>query len=112
MAKECPLWHAGLAMSTYEGSERLKDFFVVTSLSSDKQGAVYISTMEARKVGKQSSDRIDTVSLHGAVLDISSDTYTCTTEIHRAFFLLNPTQAVCSKEDPLSLLTPTYTVCS
>ncbi|KAK9908388.1 hypothetical protein WJX75_007144 [Coccomyxa subellipsoidea] len=39
----------GLAMSTYEGSERLKDFFVVTSLSSDKQGAVYISTMEARK---------------------------------------------------------------
>ena len=45
-------WHAGLAMSTYEGSERLKDFFVVTSLSSDKRGAVYISTMEARKVGE------------------------------------------------------------
>ena len=50
-ADRCLLWHAGLAMSTYEGSERLKDFFVVTSLSSDKQGAVYISTMEARKVG-------------------------------------------------------------
>ncbi|EIE21011.1 class I glutamine amidotransferase-like protein [Coccomyxa subellipsoidea C-169] len=39
----------GLAMSTYEGSERLKDFFVVTSLSSDRRHAVYISTMEARK---------------------------------------------------------------
>ncbi len=37
-------------MSTYEGSEQLKNFFVVTSLSSDRRDAVYISTMEARKV--------------------------------------------------------------
>lgn len=43
--------HAGLAISTYDGSQALKDFFKVTSLSSDKRGAEYISTMEARKVG-------------------------------------------------------------
>lgn len=41
---------AGLAISTYDGSQQLKDFFVVTSLSSDKKGFEYISTMEARKV--------------------------------------------------------------
>ncbi len=43
------LW-AGLAISTYDASQKLNDFFVVTSLSSDKKGAEYISTMEARKV--------------------------------------------------------------
>lgn len=49
-AEECQVVSAGLAMSTYEGSEQLKNFFVVTSLSSDRRDAVYISTMEARKV--------------------------------------------------------------
>ncbi|BDA45120.1 Gamma-glutamyl hydrolase [Coccomyxa sp. Obi] len=39
----------GLAVSAYNGNQQLKDFFVVTSLSSDRKGAEYISTMEARK---------------------------------------------------------------
>lgn len=39
----------GLAISTYNGNHQLKDFFLVTSLSSDRKGAEYISTIEARK---------------------------------------------------------------
>jgi len=38
----------GLAPSAVDESRRLRDFFTVTSLSTDRDGAVYVATMEAR----------------------------------------------------------------
>jgi hypothetical protein len=38
-------------MTSYEANPALKDFFKVLSLSLDRNGLPYISTMEARKVG-------------------------------------------------------------
>lgn len=39
----------GLLSTTYEENPRLKDFFKVLSLSMDRKGLPYVSTMEARK---------------------------------------------------------------
>jgi len=38
----------GLAPSAVDESRKLCDFFTVTSLSTDRDGAVYVATMEAR----------------------------------------------------------------
>lgn len=37
-------------MTSYEGNDALRSFFDVLSLSMDKKGLPYISTMEAKKV--------------------------------------------------------------
>jgi hypothetical protein len=43
---------SGVLMTSYEENPKLKDFFKVLSLSLDRKGLPYISTMEARKVGE------------------------------------------------------------
>ena len=42
-------------MPSYEENPKLKEFFKVLSLSLDRKGLPYISTMEARKVGRWAS---------------------------------------------------------
>ena len=45
---------SGLALASFDASEGLRDFFKVTSLSVDRSGLVYVSTLEARRVSHPS----------------------------------------------------------
>lgn len=41
--------YAGLAMAAYKENDKLQDFFKVISLSIDKSGNPYVSTLEGRE---------------------------------------------------------------
>ena len=41
---------AGLSVRAYDESKALQEFFSVISVTEDRDGAFYVSTMEARKV--------------------------------------------------------------
>ena len=41
---------AGLSVKAFDGSDRLRDFFNVISVTADRDGVFYVSTMEAKKV--------------------------------------------------------------
>ena len=43
--------HAGVRWSSYGENPHLQDFFKVLSLSADRDQRIYISTIEAHKVG-------------------------------------------------------------
>ena len=40
----------GLDVKAFDGSDRLRDFFNVISVTADRDGVFYASTMEAKKV--------------------------------------------------------------
>jgi hypothetical protein len=42
---------AGVSMKAYEENAALKAFFKVLSLSEDRRGSAYVSTLEAWRVG-------------------------------------------------------------
>ena len=42
--------YAGLGLPEYNNSTLLRDFFKVVSVSDDRRGSTYISTLEGRKV--------------------------------------------------------------
>ena len=47
-------------MRAFDESKKLQDFFNVLSVTEDRDGAFYVSTMEARKVHKSWQLEMDT----------------------------------------------------
>ncbi len=45
---------AGLSVKAFDESDQLRDFFNVISVTADRDGVFYVSTMEAKKVNPQS----------------------------------------------------------
>jgi len=41
---------AGLSVKAFDESDRMRDFFNVISVTADRDGVFYVSTMEAKKV--------------------------------------------------------------